>query len=104
MIHYFDRQRRTARREYMCDLCCGPIRPGQSYDVQASVDAGDWWQWREHVGCLDLYYELSGASPQDEIDPGALYYEYMGDDPELIARHAAIINGAGEPVLDEVPS
>jgi len=92
-MHYFDRQARKARKRYECSLCLAPIRPGQTYDVQASVDHGDWEQWREHQGCLELYYEVSGASEQDEI-PHAALWDTLNDLPdEDVAheRHTAII-------------
>ena len=61
---------RRARKDHRCDNCYMPIRVGERYIIEVSVDRGDFWLWRECEACRG--YSHDGAAYDGLTEPGSV--------------------------------
>ena len=82
---------RTAAKRHHCDWCNGAIEVGEKYTVSAITDGGDFWTWKEHPSCRDLFDtfaargDFAGLHPE-EITADTFQesvYQFAADECEL---------------------
>lgn len=57
----------TARKRHMCDACCQPIEPGQTYERTRWYDVRAAWTTRLHVECAEVvswWYDTAGCDDE----------------------------------------
>ena len=49
---------RTARKQHVCNLCNGCIKPGERYHYEFNKDGSDVWSFQAHLECQFVAQEL----------------------------------------------
>jgi len=48
-----------ARVRHICDCCRKPIEPGVVYRRATLADSSDFWEWKAHLECDEIYQAYS---------------------------------------------
>lgn len=65
----------TARKQHTCMLCFRPIPAGSQYRYErlgphVSSDHDDWWTYRAHPTCHDVFMAVLDELPEPELPDG----------------------------------
>ena len=48
-----------AKKVHKCNFCGLPIEIGETYNRQANIQDGDFFEWKSHKSCEAIAYELN---------------------------------------------